>query len=237
MRQLRLLGPLLRLHIILFLAQHRSPTEIADWLLCSRSSLYEAAAAGRQGWRPGPKEKSEDSDSFLLLAASLRRSLLALLRKSPAADGWCRTRGRCTTLALSLQARRGIQVSAETVRRWWHRLGWRWKRTKLSAQDNDPARAAKRARIRLAAETLRPRQALWFADEWDIALRPKSGYPWMPKGTQVERLTPGTKEKHDLAGAWNGRTGTVHCCFGPRKTNQLFRDLLDSLELRYPARR
>jgi hypothetical protein len=39
MRRLRLLCPLLRLPILLLLAQQRSPTEIADWLLCSRSSV------------------------------------------------------------------------------------------------------------------------------------------------------------------------------------------------------
>jgi transposase len=235
MRQFRLLCPLLRLHILLLLAQHRSPTEIADWLLCSRSSVYETAACWRQGWRPEPGEETAEPDSALALAPSLCRSLLGLLRKSPAAEGWCRTRWSCATLALSLQARRGLNVSAETVRRWLHGLGWRWKRTKLAAKDNDPERAAKLARIRWVAETLRPRQALLFADELDIALLPKSGYQWMPKGTQVEVLTPGKNEKHYLAGGWDERTGRVHYCFGPRKTNQLFRDLLDTLELRYPA--
>ena len=237
MRRLRLLCPLLRLHILLLLAQHRSPTEIADWLLCSRSSVYEAAACWRHGWRPEPGEETAEADSALALAPSLCRSLLALLRKAPAAEGWYRTRWSCATLALSLQARRGLHVSAETVRRWLHRLGWRWKRTKLAAKDNDPERAAKLARIRLVAEALRPRAALLFADELDIALLPKSGYQWMPKGTQVEVLTPGKNEKHYLAGGWDWRTGGVHYCFGPRKTNQLFRDLLDTLELRYPARR
>ena len=237
MRRLRLLCPVLRLHILLLLARHRSPTEIADWLLCSRSSVYEVAHGWRQGWRPAQSEKAQGSISAMILAPSLRRSLLALLSKSPHADGWCRTRWSCATLALSLQARRGIQVSAETIRRWLHSLGWRWKRTKLAAKDNDPARAAKLARLRLAAETLRPRQALLFADELDMALLPKSGYQWMPKGVQVEVLTPGTNEKHYLAGAWDWRTGVVHSCFGPHKTNPLFRDLLDTLELRYPARR
>jgi putative transposase len=237
MRRLRLLCPLLRLHILLLLAQQRSPTEIADWLLCSRSSVYEVAARWRQGWRPEQREKAEDADSALALAPSLRRSLLALLRKPPAVEGWCRTRWSCATLALSLSARRGLEVSAETVRRWLHSLGWRWKRTKLIAKDNDPERAAKLARIRWVAEALRPRQALLFADELDVALLPKSGYQWMPKGTQVEVLTPGKNEKHYLAGGWDFRAGTVHYRFGPRQTNQLFRDLLDTLELRYPARR
>jgi hypothetical protein len=33
-------GGWLVLHILLLLAQQRSPTDIADWLLCSRSTVY-----------------------------------------------------------------------------------------------------------------------------------------------------------------------------------------------------
>jgi putative transposase len=237
MRRLRLLCPLLRLHILLLLAQERTPTEIADWLLCSRSSIYEVARAWRQGWRPGWTEESEETASALAWMPSLRRSLLALLAKPPTAYGWCRTRWSCATLALSLEAKRGVRVSAETVRRWLPLLGWRWKRAKLAAKDNDPERTAKLAAIRLAVETLRPRQALLFVDELDIALLPKTGYQWMPKGTQTEVLTPGQNEKHDLAGGWDVRTGVIHCCFGERKTNVLFRHLLDTLQSRYPAQR
>jgi transposase len=236
MRRLRLLCPLLRLHILVLLAQQCSPAEIADWLFCSRSSVYEVATCWRQGWRPWQGE-FEEKASLLSLAPSLRRSLLALLGKPPAADGWCRVRWSCATLALSLHARRGIQVSAETVRRWLHGLGWRWKRTKLVAKDNDEQRAPKLAQIRWAWETLRPRQALLFADELDIQLLPKTSYQWMPKGTQTEVLTPGKNEKCYLAGGWDIRTGIVHYRCGPRKTNALFRDLLDTLEVRYPARR
>jgi transposase len=235
MRRLRLLCPLLRLHILLLLAQKRTPTEIADWLLCSRSSLYEVARAWRQGWRPGRTEEPEEARSALALIPSLRRSLLALLAKPPTADGWCRTRWSCATLALSLQTRRGLHVSAETIRRRLHLLGWRWKRAKLVAKDNDPQRTPKLAAIRFAVEMLRPRQALLFVDELDIALLPKTGYQWVPKGTQVEVLTPGTNEKHYLAGGWDVRTGVVHYCFGERKTNALFRNLLNMLESRYPA--
>jgi len=236
MRRLRLLCPLLRLHILLLLAQQRSPTEMADWLLCSRSSIYEVAACWRQGWRPERVEATDEVPSGLLVP-SLRRSLLALLRQSPAREGWCRTRWSCDALALSFEARRGLRVSAETVRRWLHGLGWRWKRTKLVAKDNDEQRAPKLAQIRLVWETLRPREVLLFADELDIQLLPKTGYQWMPKGTQIEVLTPGKNEKQYLAGAWDVRTGVVHYRCGPRKTNALFRDLLDTLELRYPARR
>jgi transposase len=237
MRRLRLLCPLLRLHILLLLAQQRSPTEIANWLLCSRSSIYEVATAWRKGGRPGQPEQTAEGSSSLLLAPSLQRSLLALLQKSPAALGWCRTRWSCATLALSLEARRGLRVSAETMRRWLQRLGWRWKRTKLMAKDNDPQRTTKLAAIRLVVETLRPRQALLFVDELDIQLLPKTGYQWMRKGTQREVLTPGKNEKHYLAGGWDVRTGVIHSCFGERKTNALFRQLLDKLQTYYPAQR
>ena len=57
------------------------------------------AACWRQGWRPGQSEETEETGSAL--APSLRRSLLALLAKSPAAYGWCRTRWSGATLALS----------------------------------------------------------------------------------------------------------------------------------------
>ena len=235
MRRFRLLCPLLSLHILLLLAERRSPTDIADWLVCSRSSVYEVAACWRQGWQPW--ETPEETVLPLALAPSLRRSVLALWRKAPAVEGWCRTRWSGAALALSLEARRGLCVSAETIRRWLHDLGWCWKRVKLAAKDNDPERAVKLARIRLMAETLQPRQALLFADELDIALLPKCGYQWMPKGTQVEVLTPGKNEKSYLAGAWDFRTERVHYRVGPRKTNGLFRHLLDTLQIRYPAHR
>jgi putative transposase len=171
----------------------------------------------------------------LLLAPSLRRSWLALLAKSPMADGGCRPRGSGARLALRREARPGLRVSAETVRRWWHLLGGPWKRTKLVAQENDPERAAKLAALRFAVETLRPRQALVFVDELDVALLPQTGCQWMRKGRPVEVLTPGQNEKPQLAGAWDVRTAVIHFCGGERKTNALFRNLLDTLQSRYPA--
>jgi putative transposase len=59
----------------------------------------------------------------------------------------------------------------------------------------------------------------------------------MPKGTQVEVMTPGQNEKHYLAGALDPTIGTLHYCLGARKTNALFRDLLSILDERYPAER
>jgi DDE superfamily endonuclease len=89
----------------------------------------------------------------------------------------------------------------------------------------------------LAFEPLRVGEAMLCADELDSALLPKVGAAWMPKGTQLAIMTPGTKAKHYLAGALDLATGTLHHGFGARKTNTLCRDLLTLIEARYPAER
>jgi putative transposase len=226
-------GGWLALHILLLLSQQRSPTAIADWLFCSRSTVYAAAWAWQQGRRPW---EGSSGVSAALLPMRQRR-LLALLQKIPSLYGWCRTRWSCASLAETLAQRHGWCVSAETVRRWLHAGGWRWKRTKLAAKDNDPNRVPKRARIRLLWESLRPRQALLFADELDIQLLPKPGYQWMKQGTQGEVMTPGKNEKRYLAGAWDVRTGQGHHRVWARKTNGLFRALLEAVETAYPVHR
>ena len=230
-------GYLLALHLLLLCAAGRTPTEIASVLFCSRSTVYRVVRAYRAGdleWL-----ETEGAGSPLAqrvgLSPALRRAVLAILKAAPRACGWCRTRWSCATVALEVQARRGMTVSAETVRRWLHELGWEWKRAKLVAKDDDPQRVEKLARIRYAFEHLRAGLALFFADELDISLLPKVGYQWMPKGAQVEVLTPGTNEKRSLAGALDVATGTTQHCVWYRKTTGLFLDLLATLERTYPA--
>jgi transposase len=231
-------GYLLALHILLLCAAQRTPTESAAVLFCSRSTVYRVVKAYQAGELEGIEAQGMASSSGRrpMLGPALKRSVLAILRTVPRLCGWCRTRWSCATLALELQARRGLTVSAETMRRWLHALDWEWKRAKLVAKDDDPQRVEKLARIRLAFEQLRAGAALFFADELDISLLPKVGYQWMPKGTQVEVLTPGTNEKRYLAGALDITTGATQHCVWYRKTTGLFVDLLATLDRAYPAR-
>src|SRR5713101_6089673 len=181
-------GYLLALHLLLLCAVGRSPTEIAAVLFCSRSSVYRVVKAYRAGGLEGAfvGEGAEGGQARRpVLMPGLKRSVLAILHAVPRACRWCRTRWSCATVALELQARRGLAVSAETVRRWLHELGWEWKRAKLIAKDADPQRVEKLARIRMAFEQVGAGLALFFADELDLSLLPKVGYQWMPKGAQV----------------------------------------------------
>ncbi len=232
-------GYLLAFHVLLLCADGRNPTEIAAFLFCSRSSVYRLVRA----YRAGSLGVRLDQDGQLSIAVRmsvlmpwLTRSLSALLKAAPRTYGWCRTRWSCATLAATLQAKHGIEVSAETVRRWLHEMGWVWKRAKLVAKDDDPQRIARLARIRFHIETLQAHEVLVFADELDIHLLPKVGAAWMQHGTQDEIMTPGKNEKHYLAGALHLATGTILYCRGPRKNNGLFRALLNLLDTTYPAR-
>jgi transposase len=232
-------GYLLTLHLLLLCAAGRTPSEIAAVLFCSRSSVYRVVKAYRAGQLEGllADQGGESARTrATVLSPAFKRSLLAILKAVPRACGWCRTRWSCATVALEVQARRGVGVSAETVRRWLHELGWEWKRAKLVAKDNDPQRVEKLARIRYTFEQLRAGMVLFFADELDISLLPKVGYQWMPKGEQVEVLTPGTNEKRYLAGALDSTTGATQHCVWYRKTTGLFLDLLATLDRAYPAR-
>jgi len=184
--------------------------KFAAALFCSRSSVYRtvrAYRAGTLGLEPDDQGRLTPPVRTTALVLTLRRSLLALLKAMPHAYGWCRTRWSCATLALTLQSKRGLTVSAETMRRSLHEVGGVWKRAKLVAQDDDPHRVHRLARIRYLFEQLKVCGAMVFADELDIHLLPKVGSAWMPKGTQVEVMTPGQHAKYYLAGALDLTTG------------------------------
>jgi transposase len=230
-------GYLLALHLLLLCAAGRTPSEVASVLFCSRSSVYRILRAYRAGTLTFEEatEQATQKRGLRLLTPSLNRSVSALLKTAPRTYGWCRTRWSCAVVATELQIRRGIQVSAETMRHWLHELGWEGKRAKLAAKDDDPQRVEKLARIRLAYEQLRAGVALFFADELDISLLPKVGYQWMPKGEQGEVRTPGSNEKRYLAGALELTTETLTQCVWYRKQTGLFLDLLDTLDRSHPA--
>ena len=89
--------------------------------------------------------------------------------------------------------------------------------------------------MRFHHENLHAYEVMGFVDELDVHLLPKVGAAWMPQGTQEEIMTPGTNEKHSLAGALHLATGKMLYGLGPCKNNGLFRDLLTLLDTAYPA--
>jgi len=229
-------GYLLGLHILLLCAEGRTPTEIAAFLFCSRSSIYRAVEAYQRGeWRT--LWSGETPAPEVLRLPAWQRSLLGFLKKAPRTFGWCRTRWSCAALAAQLRIQRGYATSRETIRRVLHQLGYAWKRARPIGRDDDPERLRRLAWIRHLIETLPKNAALFFADELDIHLLSKIGYEWMPKGTQKQVWTPGTNQKTYLAGALNYRTGKLVHVISPQKNRWLFIRLLEAIGRNCPASR
>jgi transposase len=181
-------GSLLALHVLLLGAAGHNPTSSAACLFCSRSSVYRLVRL----YRDGKLGVTVDTDGQraapvrpTILMPWITRSWGAFRKAPPRAYGWCRTRWRCATLAVALQANHGLAVSAGTVRRWLHALGWVWQRAKLVAKDDEPERVERLARIRLHAEPLHAGEVLVFADARAIPLVPTVGAAWMPKGALI----------------------------------------------------
>src|SRR5262245_40049244 len=85
-------GYLLTLHIVLWCALGRTPTEIAAVLLCSRSSVYRTVRAYREGTlglEYAAQGRLAPPGRTTVRLPTLRRSLLALLKAAPRVHGWC----------------------------------------------------------------------------------------------------------------------------------------------------
>ncbi len=109
-------GYLLAFHILLLCAAGRNPTEIAAFLLCSRSSVYRivrAYRAGSLGIQLDEAGQLSIAVQSTILMPWLTRSLGALLKKAPRAYGWCRTRWSCATLAMTLPLNLSQFVAAQ----------------------------------------------------------------------------------------------------------------------------
>src|SRR3712207_1329882 len=91
-------GYLLALQILLLCAACRPPPSIAAVLFCSRDSVFRTVRASRQGplgWDHGAPGRLLPPLRTTVLLPALRRSLVALLKATPRAHGWCRTRWSC----------------------------------------------------------------------------------------------------------------------------------------------
>jgi winged helix-turn-helix protein len=148
--------------------------------------MVRAYRAGSLGVRIDPDGPLSIAGQSTLFMPWLTRALGAILKKAPRASGWGRTRWSWATLAATLQAKHGIEVSAETVRRWLHESGWVWTRAQLVAQDDAPHRIERLARMRFQHAHLHAPEGRVCADERDIHLLPKVGAVWMPQGTQAD---------------------------------------------------
>jgi transposase len=156
-----------------------------------------------------------------------------VLHQTPQDFGYFRTRWSCEILAELLDQQYGIELSAESIRRGLHALGFAWRRPRPIVGLSDPDYTAKMRRIRRLLATLPADEVAVFQDEVDVHLNPKIGSQWMPVGEQATVETPGNNVKRHVAGSLVWNTGTL--LVSPpaaRRNAQLFVAHLDDLRRR-----
>jgi transposase len=138
-----------RYQALLRLGAGESGEAVAAALGCARSSVFAWAAAWRRHGLAGVTPAPHAGGLPPRLAGAGERLLVGLLRADPQARGQHATGWTVPLLRAELAAA-GQSVSARTIRRTLHRLGWRWKRPKYVLGRPDPLYAAKKAPWRSA---------------------------------------------------------------------------------------
>jgi putative transposase len=211
----------LRAHIILLLADGYTWALITAVLFCSSRTIArwkgrfdEGRVPALLGLPPGAPRR---------LAAHWTDLVVEWVRGStPRAFGFFRSRWSCTTLALLLGRRHGVQVSRETVRRWLLAANLVWRRPRPVLKRQDPRKAEILQELRQLLLNLPADETVVFQDEVDLQLNPKIGCMWMPKGQQAEVVTPGDNQKSYAAGSLHWRTGKLFLTLGPKRDGELF---------------
>ena len=157
---------------------------------------------------------------------------------SPRCSGHVQACWRVGRLTRFLARRFRVFLAPSSVRRYLHRMGWRWARPRLApaiARHPDPDAPAKLAAIEAAWTQVRPGLAhLLFLEESDLHRLPVVRALWM-KGQRVRVPTPGQHARHAFFGALEAVSGQWHWADHDRKLAVHFVAFLDQLLATYPT--
>src|SRR5580658_3324695 len=128
---------------------------------------------------------------------------------TPQDFGYFRSRWSCEILSNLLAWEERVRLSAETIRRGLHQLGFAWRRPRPVVGLTDPEYTQKLRTIRSLLASLPSQELAVFQDEVDVHLNPKIGSMWMRKGEQAIVETPGNNRKCHVAGSLVWKTGTL----------------------------
>lgn len=210
------------------------PALLAKILGCPRPWLYELAK--RYSDRGlGVLDDARCSRVPPKATAEYLAAATALLKTRPPEHGWIRSTWSCELLSLQMRQDTSVSVHPAHLSRLLRREGLAWNRTRPTVRPVDLDEAIERLReLVTIVEAIGPDEVLVCEDEVDIHHNPKMGFMWMPKGQQVEVMTPGTNRKRFLAGSVNMRTGDLVWVEAERKNSDLFIAWLQAIAAAHP---
>jgi transposase len=210
-----------RAHLVLLSDRGFTVGQIAAIHACGqdvvRLWLHRSMQPGVAGLEDAPRSGRPSKDPLAGPIVDAQAS------QSPPCSGQVQSCWTVAWLAAFLARRFDLVLSTARMRRWLHRLGWRWARPRLApARQPDPQAAAKTAALaragQQATQGLAHRRSL---DESDRHRLPRIRSLWM-KGPRVRIPTPGTNRRRAffgalevVSGAWcwtdHERQLAVHC--------------------------
>jgi transposase len=202
-------------------AMHVAENTVKKWLRAYQA--YGAAGLG-DGARPGRP----------LACRHLIDIVETQITQSPDCFGYAQTIWTVIALLIHLRERFRVNISASTLSRALHALGYSWHRPKLyPASRPDPLDAERRTGLQAALKD----QAchLLAVDECDMSLLAILRGMWQRVGQQVRLPTPGQNAKVGVFGAVNLITGQLQTMCAFRKRSIEYIAFLEQILLAYPT--
>ena len=224
----------LRAHMVLLSGRGCSVPQIALIYDCGedvvRAWLHRYQRLGVAGLYDLPKSGRPPKDR---LAGPI---IDAQASQSPRCSGHPQACWSVGRLARFLAWRFHLRLSGASVRRYLHRMGWRWARPRLApACKGDPEAAAKQLAIQTARQAVACGGGhLLYLDESELHLLPLVRAMWM-KGRRVRIPTPGTNARHAFFGALDAVSGRWLWADHDRKLARHFVAFLEQLVSAYPT--
>lgn len=238
LRQCRHAGLKIHYLMIVNLVHGRSPTQTAQVLNVSRSTVYRVAHRFCEQGELGLLDHREDNGEPKLDERYLS-ILYEVVRSCPEDHGWSRPTWTRELLVATMRKKTGIHIHAATMSRALAMINARRGRPRpvVECPWSKPAKTRRLNQIRQILAKLPRNHVAVYEDEVDIHLNPKIGWDWMVRGQQKEVLTPGQNVKRYLAGALDAVTGQLIWVQAERKDSGLFIALLEKLAAAYPKAR
>jgi transposase len=224
----------LRAHMVLLAGRGYSVPQIAAIHACGtdvvRTWLHRYVQQGVAGLEDHPRSGRPPQDREAGPIVDAQAS------QSPRCSGHVQACWSVALLAAFLVRRFRLVLSRSSIRRYLHRMGWRWARPRLApARKLDPEAEVKGAALALAARAAAQGLAhLLYLDESELHLLPLVRAMWM-KGRRVHIPTPGTNARHAFFGALDAVSGHWLWVDHDRKLAVHFVAFLDQLTIAYPT--
>ena len=224
----------LRAHMVLLAVRGYSVPQIAAIHDCGcdvvRTWLHRYEQEGVAGLEDAPRRGRPPKDPLAGRIIDTQAS------QSPECAGHVQSCWTVGLLTAFLARRFRLVLSRSSVRRYLHRMDWRWARPRLApARKTDAEAPAKEAALAAAqVAAAQGRAHLVYLDECELHLLPVIRAMWM-KGARVRVPTPGTNARRAFFGALEAVSGQWLSTDQDRKLAVHFVAFLRQIAAAYPT--